>query len=359
MTTQTRHSNSSPAKNLRRRIVRWFSRGLGGSENAPCMPLPASGIHRILICRATKTLGETLLLTPLLGEIERRFPGAEVAALTRCAAAPELFAGWFNVGRVHVLPERMFGAPVAMTRLLRGLRAAHYDLAIDPYLFSNTDRALVARSQSRFSVGLDSERKSGRLTHPVAAPQNLEHAGKLPVFALRRALGEAPDAAADYPLLDLRLSDAERAGGARALANLAGAARRTIGVYAHATGVKSFARGWWDEFLAVLAARFPQHAIVEILPATGGSLLGDRYPAFFCGSPRKLGALLANLDLFVSGDCGVMHLASASGAPTAGLFVASDIDGWNVYGPGRRTFDARAEPPAQIAARVASAFDAG
>ena len=359
MTTQIRHSNSSPAKNLRRRIVRWFSRGRSGNENAPPMSLPASGIHRILICRATKTLGETLLLTPLLGEIEQRFPGAEVDVLTRCAAAPELLAGWFNVGCVHLLPERMFGAPVAMARLLRGLRAAHYDLAIDPYLFSHTDRALVARSQSRFSVGLDGERKNGRLTHAVAAPENLEHAGKLPVFALRRALGETPDAAADYPLLDLRLSDAERAAGAQALANLTGAARRAIGVYAHATGVKSFARGWWDEFLVVLAARFPQHAIVEILPATGGSLLGDRYPAFYSSRPRRLGALLANLDLFVSGDCGVMHLASASGAPTAGLFVASDIDGWNVYGPRRRSFDARGEPPAQIAAQVASAFDAG
>lgn len=348
-----RHSNSTPVRELRRRLLRWFSRdGVAASTQ----PLPASGIHRILICRATKTLGETLLLTPLLGEIEHLFPGAEVDVLTRCAAAPELFAGWFNVGRVQVLPGRMFGAPLAMSRLLRESRAARYDLAIDPYVFSNTDRTLAARAQARFSVGLDSERKSGRLTHPVAAPKNLEHAGKLPVFALRRAL-DAGDS--DYPLLDLRLSDVERADGARALANLTGGARRTIGVYAHATGVKSFARAWWDEFLASLAARYPQHAIVEILPATGGSLLGDRYPAFYSSQPRRLGALLANLDLFVSGDCGVMHLASASGARTAGLFHASDIEGWNVYGPGRWTFDARGRTAAQMGAEVASAAGAG
>lgn len=354
MSAEPVHSNSSPAKNLRRRIVRWFSRSQKVNENAPLAPLSPSGIHRILICRATKTLGETLLLTPLLGEIERRFPGAEVDVLTRCAAAPELFAGWFNVGRVHVLPGRMFGAPLAMMRLLRDLHAARYDLAIDPYVFSNSDRTFVARSRSGFSIGLDSERKSGRLTHPVAAPKNLEHAGKLSVFALRRALGAAGGEAADYPLLDLRLSDAERAAGARALANVAGAGRRTIGVYAHATGVKSFARAWWDEFLPALAARRPQHAIVEILPATGGSLLGDRYPTFYSGRPRRLGALLANLDLFVSGDCGVMHLASASGARTAGLFHASDIAGWNVYGPGRWTFDARGRTAAQMATEVAS-----
>lgn len=351
------HSNSSPAKNLRRRIVRWFSRGQ--DENVASAALSAVGIHRILICRATKTLGETLLLTPILGEIERRFPGAEVDVLTRCAAAPELFAGWFNVGRVYMLPGRMFGAPLTMTRLLRDLRAARYDLAIDPYVFSNSDRTLVARSQSRFSIGLDSEHKSGRLTHPVAAPKNLEHAGKLPVYALRRALGTVVDEAADYPLLDLRLSDAERAAGARALANVANAGRRAIGVYAHATGVKSFARVWWDEFLPALAARHPQHAIVEILPAIGGSLLGDRYPTFYSSRPRRLGALLANLDLFVSGDCGVMHLASAGGARTAGLFHASDIAGWNVYGPGRWTFDARGRTAAQMATEVASVAGLG
>jgi ADP-heptose:LPS heptosyltransferase len=354
-----RHSNSSQAKNLRRRIARWLSRAHDGIEGAPTAPLPASGIHRVLISRATKTLGETLLLTPLLAEIEQRFPGAEVDVLTRCVAAPELFAGWFNVGRVHLLPDRMFAAPLAMARLLRDLRAARYDLAIDPYLFSNTDRTLVARAQARFSVGLDSARKSGRLTHPVIAPADLEHAGKLPVFALRRALGIEVTAASDYPLLDLRSTDAERAAGAQALARFTGGARRTIGIYAHATGVKSFARAWWDEFLAALAVRFPEHAFVEILPATGASLLGDRYPAFYSGSPRKLGAVLANLDLFVSGDCGVMHLASASGARTAGLFHASDIEGWNVYGPGRWTFDARGQPPAQIAAQVASAAGAG
>ena len=67
MNDAPRHSNSSPAKNLRRRIVRWFNRSR--DERAVCTPLHASGIHRILICRATKTLGETLLLTPLLGEI--------------------------------------------------------------------------------------------------------------------------------------------------------------------------------------------------------------------------------------------------------------------------------------------------
>ncbi|HEY7872734.1 MAG TPA: glycosyltransferase family 9 protein [Rudaea sp.] len=353
MNESLRHSNSTPARELRRRLLRWFSRD---GVVASAQPLPASGIHRILICRATKTLGETLLLTPLLGEIEKRFPGAQVDVLTRCGAAPELFAGWFNVGAARALPRRMFGAPLAMWRLLREVREARYDLAIDPYVFSHTDRTLMARAQARFSVGLDSERKNGCLTHPVVAPKNLEHAGKLPVFALRRALGDAADA--DYPLLDLRLSAAECAAGAHALTNIAGN-RRAIGVYAHATGMKSLPRAWWDEFLAMLAQRFPQHVFVEILPASGGSMLGDRHPTFFSGHARKLGAVLANLDLFVSGDCGVMHLASAAGAPTAGLFIASDIAGWNVYGPRRWTFDARGKTAAQMATHVASAFVQG
>ena len=91
MPQQIRHSNDSPTKSLRRHMARWFSRCLSPQSKAAGDLLghvPARGIHRILICRATKTLGETLLLSPLLQEIEARFPGAEVDIVSGCGAAP-------------------------------------------------------------------------------------------------------------------------------------------------------------------------------------------------------------------------------------------------------------------------------
>lgn len=357
MSKPLRHSNDSPAKNLRRRVARWFSRHLSPST-APDLPehVPAQGIHRIVICRATKTLGETLLLTPLLREIERRFPGAEVDIVSGCGAAPALFARFTQVRRVTVLPGRVAKAPLRYRRALRQLREAGYDLAIDPYVFSNSDRYLVRTSRARFRIGFDGAKKSGHLTHAIAEPAAEPHAAKLPVYLLRRTMGVAGDASSStYPELDLRLSAAEREQGAEALRAVAAGARDVIGVYAFATGVKNYPREWWERFLAVLAARYPDHVIVEIVPGFGRSLLGDRYPAYFSSDIRKLGGVLANLSLYVSADCGIMHLAAASGAPTVGIFSVTDIPGWSVYGKRNHTIDARELDAEQTAEAVVAA----
>ncbi|HEX7914382.1 glycosyltransferase family 9 protein [Rudaea sp.] len=366
MSQEIRHSNDSPAKSLRRRVARWFSRRLSSqSTTAADLPqhVPARGIHRILVCRATKTLGETLLLSPLLREIEARFPGAEVDIVSGCGAAPALFQRFAQVRRVSVLPRSIAKAPLRYRRILKELRAAKYDLAIDPYLFSNSDRLLVRTSQARFRIGFDGARKSGHLTHALAEPRDEEHAAKLPVYLLRKTMGVGGDPAQwTYPELDLHLSVAEREQGREALRALAGndaRARGTIGVYAFATGVKNYPREWWQRFLATLAARYPDHTIVEIIPGFGRSLLGDAYPAYFSSDIRKLGGVIGNLSFYVSADCGIMHLAAASGAPTVGIFSVTDIPGWNVYGARNHTIDAAGLDAEQAAVATIAALGEG
>ena len=63
------------------------------------------------------------------------------------------------------------------------------------------------------------------------------------------------------------------------------ATRRVIGVFANATGVKNLGSEWWLRFAGTLAARFPDDRIVEIVPASGRSLLDNRYRKF-----RQIGA---------------------------------------------------------------------
>jgi heptosyltransferase-3 len=363
MSQDIRHSNDSPAKSLRRRIARWFSQRLTPESAPGDLPaqVPARGIHRILVCRAARTLGETEMLSPLLAEIEARFPGAEVDIVSGCGAAPALFARYAQVRRVSVLPRSIAKAPLRYRRMLAELREAKYDLAIDPYLLSHSDRLLVRTSQARFRIGFDGAKKSGHLTHALAEPREEQHAAKLPVYLLRKTMGIAGDAAAwTYPELDLRLSDVEREQGRAMLHSIVASdkskpPRGAIGVYAFATGVKNYPREWWDKFLAVLAARYPDHAIVEIVPGFGRSLLGDAYPSYFSSDIRRLGGVLANLSLHVSADCGIMHLAAASGAPTVGIFSVTDIPGWSVYGAGNHTIDARGFDAAQAAAATIAA----
>lgn len=355
------HRNDSPLKNLRRRFSRGLSRVLLGAEAQPVSTsLPARGIHRILICRSTRALGETLLLSPLFEELHARFPGAEIDLASGCGAARDLFAGHAQLRHVFDLPARK---GMQFLRVVRRMRRESYDLVIDPYWLSHSDRLLTRLAQARLRLGFDGARKSGHLTHPVADPKELQHAGKLPVYLLRKALGEQIDDDLDCPLLDLRLTREERTLGHDALAAVLAAAglagKPAIGIYAHATGPKCYDLTWWRAFLARIEARYPDHVIVEIVPGFGRSLLEDRYPTFYSSDVRKLGALLSQLALYVSADCGVMHLASASGVPTAGIFSASDIPGWYVYGPHALTLDARGRSPEDIAASIIAHADAG
>lgn len=330
---------------------------------ATCPParLPVSEIHRILICRSVRTLGDTLTLTPLLEEIEARFPGAEIDLLSRCPVADALYGNRFAVGRVMRLPTHAPGHPLRTARILAGMRHVRYDLAIDPDPQSQSGRLLTMLSRARWSLGFAGDDKHGVLTHLVDATGCPRHKGMAPVYLLRHALGDHT-LEQSYPRLTLRLDDAELRQGRALLSRLVAAmpaSRPRIGVFANATGHKRLAREWWDRFLPALQQAVPGCALIEVLPASGASMLGARYPCFYSSDVRKMAAMMSQLSLLVATDSGVMHLASASGAPTVGLFNLADPDEWGPYGGRNRAIVVNDREPEPVAADVADVLRPG
>ena len=135
--------------------------------------------------------------------------------------------------------------------------------------------------------------------------------------------------AAQSPNMDIRLSQAERRSAALLLDAMlpsAGSlrARTVVGVFADATGTKRHEESWWMEFLGELHQHMGDCAIVEIAPPDGRSRLSSAFPAFSSPSARNVAALIANLTCFISADCGVMHLASASGVPTMSVLTSAN-----------------------------------
>jgi hypothetical protein len=128
--------------------------------------------------------------------------------------------------------------------------------------------------------------------------------------------------------------------------------RGTIGIFADATGNKRLNGEWWRRFLAVLEPECTEYRLIEILSASGVSLLGDRLPGYFSSDVRRLAAVAANLALFVSADCGVMHLAVAAGAPTVGIFNVTDAAEWGPYAGANTAVDARVLGPEESARRA-------
>jgi heptosyltransferase-3 len=344
--------NGNVLQDLRRRVARWLVRAtFGRARTLPAADLlPADGIHRILICHVSHTLGNTLLLTPLLRELQKIYPGAEVDVVTRSEVAEQIFGNFSCVRHIYRLPRHGVASPWRLARIVRTLRAQKYDLAIDPCVRSQSDRIGVLAARATRKLGYVAPGKNGALSHRIPVPANVRHVGQLPVYLLRAATGHSVQAL--YPPLDVRLTPAERAFGAGLLAALtptrAGPAP-SIGLFASATGTKHLGTEWWQRFALRLTERARGIDIVEIVPVSGTAVLGYGVPTFYSSDLRRLASMISGLSLFVSADCGVMHLACASGTPTVGLFSVTDVKQWGPYGVRDTAVEIGARTPEQIA----------
>jgi heptosyltransferase-3 len=124
----------------------------------------------ILICRPNTRLGNTLLMTPLLEELEATLPSARVEILTACPAAHEVFREFPSVRRVHQLPFRGVRHPLRHLLTLLGVRRIRYDILIDPCPRSWTARFLTRHQPARLLRGRAGAH--GRLSGLSAAPRS-------------------------------------------------------------------------------------------------------------------------------------------------------------------------------------------
>ncbi len=325
--------------------------------------LPSTGIYCILVCRFVQTLGDSLTLTPMLQELAAAYPGAEIDVISRCPAAHLIFGNLPGINRIMILPRHVLRHPWRTLRVLRSMRRTRYDLVIDPDPQSQGGRILALLARAERSLGYAGPAKAGSMTHSALPPGDIRHRAKLPVYLLRSALGGVPKND-EYPTLSIGLSRLERRQGRIALARLLAKPdvrepkSGCIGIFANATGDKRLKHEWWQRFLAILEPALPNYQIIEILPASAHSLLDDHYLGYYSHNARKMAALISNLRLFISADCGVMHLAVAAGTSTVGVFTTTAPDEWGPFGPAQYAIAARDRTPEQTAATVLEALAA-
>lgn len=341
------------------------SRELGPSSppmtggRVPVGGLACRGIHRILVLRPNHRLGNTLLITPLLCELERHFPGAEVDVVTGCEAAPEIFAGFRQVRRIYQLTRRPGHHPWRLWRAIRSMRRARYDLAIDCVKGSHSARLLMRWSGARQWIAppfdAQDQRQAGSAWQAVwsSAPG---HFALDAVHALRHALvAGAAALQRPQPRLCVKLRADEIEDGRATLDDLLDQASPrgpVVAIFPNATGNKRLPGKWWQQFIETLQQRDPSLRFIEMVAAHGCSQLEGKLPAYFSSDVRRMAALIRQCDGYISGDCGVMHLACASGTPTLGLFTRPNLDRYRPYGP----LDAAiAVDPSDVAPAIAAA----
>lgn len=262
------------------------------------------------------SIGDILLTTPLLRALRRRHPEAVVVYVTKRPMAP-LIADNPHVSQVVALePDE----PVRhLAARLRALSPTH-GLDLHGSLRSRALRLLVGCSWSGYR-----KRKFAR-TALIAGKLDLYGAANVPVperyFEAGRRLDLKPDGQGpEFHLAPAAHTRVKQWLASRGLAD----ARLAAIAPGAAHGTKRWPLGHWQ-------------SLAERLAGSGGSGLRlvvvggpeDRGIAAQIGAPavsaagefslQETGALLARSAVLISGDTGVMHMATGVGTPVVALF---------------------------------------
>lgn len=284
-------------------------------------------IVNVLICRPNSRLGNQLLITPVIQDISSYFPNCKIDLFVRGNAAFSIFKNYRNIDRVIKLPQKPFRNIIQYLYVWCGLRRKNYDLVINIDHGSSSGKLATKLSKSKRKIfGVMDEELSTTYS-------DYAHMAKSPVYNLRKSLGIDLSINTAIPTLDIKLDIDEKKLGEDLLFNIVKNNKATICIYTYATGGKCYSIEWWVRLYGMLKERYERnYNIIEILPKENISQINFEAPTFYSMDLREIAALIANTNLFIGADSGLMHLASSSGTPTIGLFSVSNVDRYQPYG---------------------------
>ncbi|NMH27009.1 glycosyltransferase family 9 protein [Flavobacterium silvaticum] len=316
---------------FRRKLMRGLTKNVGTSKGNFSNP---SSINRILISRPNKRLGNLLLVTPLLREIEHTFPSAKIDLFVRGGLAKILYQQYPQVDRIIELPGKPFKQLIKYMSVWIRLRKYSYDLVINLQEDSSSGRLSTALAKS-----------SNKFFGEADMPSDEKHFAKIPVYNFRNYIQQMglPSAFGPVPAPDLRLTESEKIHGKQLLESLFPDSRPVICIFTFATGDKKLDRNWWDTFYNQLQSDYPNYNILEILPMENVSQIDFRCTSFYSRDVREIGAVIANTELFIGADSGIMHLASSVQTPVLGLFKVTDPLKYESYNRNSISYDATGE----------------
>jgi heptosyltransferase-3 len=204
-----------------------------------------------------------ILVTPLIAELERLYKGAEIDIVAEGDAAIDVFQTFSIVRHIYGLPRRGFKRPFAFLSKIQKIRKNHYDLIIDPCLGSGFSRLLTRLFTGKRKLGFDDgERRRRGMTHLVPAAMAPHHMAQRSVMLVRWFASRQIDEPEDFPVLDLRLSAAEKRHGEQLVRDLVVASDQSskggvIGLFAEATGKKRYCQEWRNDFVAAIRMASP------------------------------------------------------------------------------------------------------
>jgi ADP-heptose:LPS heptosyltransferase len=301
-------------------------------------------------------LGDVLLLLPALGSLKERFPSSRLTLLTghlcapiaeMCPTVDEVIA----VDRVAMRDGPRLTALGQMVRLVRDIRQRRFDVVIDFHSFRETN-LLTFLSGAPVRIGMKRDRAAywGFCFSEPGVPEDKNiHVSEMfervaaSLTARVPAQGTQAEPAVKGPVLHVpdfvKRPD-------------------TIVLYVDAPVPD---RIWPPERFAEVADFAIERLkamVIVISSRTGAGLAGrvrdasrnsTQIELFTDLSIRELAATIASARLLVSNDTGPMHIGSAVGTPTLGLFSVGYPEHFRPIGPSDKFL--RGQPIERIAVK--------
>lgn len=313
----------------RRSIMRNLTKNVGKTNlQDDFILVDKSEIKKVLICRPNGRLGNLLLITPLVQEVSEMFPNCKIDLFVKGTLAPIIFEKYDTVDKIIHLPKKPFKSLLAYSKVWISLKKTPYDLAINVDQNSSSGRLAVQFSNAKYKFFGDSnEEETGHKS-------DFEHIAKYPVYNFRNYLSKLRLPTNSNKIiapLELKLSASEIAEGRKILGELTNNDKKTICIFTYATGTKCLSEEWWEKFYSQLTSEYKDYNIIEILPVENVSQIGFKAPTFYSKDIREIGSVIANADLFIGADSGIMHLSSSVHTPTIGLFSVSNLKKYEPY----------------------------
>ncbi|WP_394773855.1 glycosyltransferase family 9 protein [Flavobacterium sp.] len=313
---------------FRRGLMRNLTKNIGKSGSQEDIILvDKTDIKRILICRPNGRLGNLLLITPLVQEVTEIFPNCKVDLFVKGTLAPIIFENYENIDKIIDLPKKPFKSLVKYLNVWISIKRQNYDIAINVDQNSSSGRLAVQFSNAKYKFFGDSNEEFQSLKN------DYEHIAKYPVYNFRNYLTKLrfPKSNKIIAPVNLKLSPSEIVEGKEILSDLFHNDKKTICIFTYATGEKCLSEEWWENFYTKLKDEYANYNIIEILPVENVSQIGFKAPTFYSKDIREIAAVIANSNLFIGADSGIMHLASAAQTPTIGLFSGANIKKYEPY----------------------------
>jgi ADP-heptose:LPS heptosyltransferase len=259
-------------------------------------------------------------------EITNTFPNAKIDLFIKGGAGSLIFRNYRNIDTLIQLPKKPFKDLLKYIHGWLHIQKTRYDIVINVVANSSSGRLSTKYANAKFRCFGDID--STILTlYPDA-----DHMAKFPVYSFREFLTQLgfPKNENAVASMNLELSASEISEGKKLLSDIVKNDRKTIALFTYATGDKCYSEAWWQEFYTKLKTVYPDYNIIEVLPVENISQLAFSIPSFYSKDVREIGSFITNTDLFIGADSGMMHLASASQAPTVGLFKITNA---KIYAP--------------------------